>query len=232
MLILAIDTSTSVCSLALYDGQTILADFTVDNGLTHSEKMMPLLLDLLKVSGVNKTDLQGIAINIGPGSFTGLRIGLASVKTLAYALKLPVVGVSSHEALAYNMPIENIYLSPLIDAQKGNVYQAIYQWQGKCLQQVEPITIKSIEEAVKTLVDSGKNSFILGEWNNEKHDLLTKKVQLAQINLLKPKAASVALASYTRFIKGEYDDVFKVQPYYLKKSEAEILWEKRCQKNI
>ena len=232
MLILAIDTATSVCSLALYDGKTVLADFVLDNGLTHSEKMMPLLLDLLQASGVNKEDLTGIAINIGPGSFTGLRIGLASAKTMAYALNIPIVGVCAHQALAYNVRIENIYLSPLIDAQKGNVYQAIYRWQAGFLQEVQAITIKSCEEAVTTLVELGERCLILGEWKSDQDDLLTDKVQLAATNLLKSRATSVALASYSRFVSGDYDDAFTIQPYYLKKSEAEILWEKRCQNNI
>lgn len=232
MLILAIDTSTSVCSLALYNGKQILASFTINSGLSHSEKMMPLLLGLLQSSDVDKKDIEGVAVSIGPGSFTGLRIGLAAAKTLAYAFKIPIVGVLTHEVLAYNVPLEDIYLSPLIDAQKGRVYQVIYCWRGNTLQVVETIKIREYKEAIDELSRLEKHCLILGDWDEKYDSLLANNVCLAAKNILKPNASSLALASYGRFVNGDVEDVFSIQPYYLKKSEAEILWEQRCKKNI
>ena len=124
-MILGIDTSTIVSSVALIDNNKVLAELNVQHKLTHSEMLMPNIDTLLKLGSVNKCDLTAIAVSIGPGSFTGLRIGLATAKALAYALKIPIVGVSSLEALSYNFILPLIYIIPLLDAQKGDCYTAL-----------------------------------------------------------------------------------------------------------
>lgn len=224
MLILGIDTSTSVCSLALYDGQKVFCEWSVDNGFTHSEKMMPQLDMMLENSSINKKAIQGISVSMGPGSFTGLRIGIACAKTMAYALKIPVCAVPTLTSLAYNLPVDDVWLSPLVDGQKGNVYQAIYQWQQGKLQTIKEIEFLPYNDVLSFLAQSGKDCLLMGE---ELPGELPENVRQAPANCFKPKAASVAMLGYERLVKGESDDVFSLEPYYMKKSEAEILWEKR-----
>lgn len=227
MLILGIDTATSVCSLALYDGSKVLAEWTVDNGFTHSEKMMPQLEMMLDNSSIDKKQLEGIAVSIGPGSFTGLRIGLSSAKAMAYALQIPICGVSTLQALAFNLPVPGLLLSPLIDGQKGNVYQAIYKWQNNELVEVREIQHLPYAQALAFLQETGRQSFILGEEIEGVDGQLPVNASRAPANVCMPHAASVAMLGYQKFAKGENDDIFTLEPYYMKKSEAEILWEKK-----
>lgn len=131
MLTLAIDTATSVCAVGLCRDGRILAEYRIDMGMTHSEGLLPQLEQLLSRTKVAKSEIDLLAVSLGPGSFTGLRIGLASVEAMAYSWKKPVCGVNTLKALAYNLPVEGFVLSPVLDAQKGNFYQAIYEWQGR-----------------------------------------------------------------------------------------------------
>ena len=94
--------------------------------MTHSEGLVPQLEQIFTRTGIKKSDIELMAVSIGPGSFTGLRIGLATAEAIAYSLKIPLVGVNTLEALAYNLPIEGILLAPILDAQKGNYYLTIY----------------------------------------------------------------------------------------------------------
>ena len=122
MSILAIDTATQVSSVAVADEGRLLAELTMQGKLTHSETLLPHIEQVLKMAAVAKEDLTGIAISNGPGSFTGLRIGLAAAKAMSYVLNIPLVGVSTLQALAYQLPVPGVRLMCLLDAQKGNAY--------------------------------------------------------------------------------------------------------------
>lgn len=118
MLVLALDTATLVSSVALATEDTLLAEITLQTKKTHSELLMPHIQQLLAMANVDKKDIGAVAVSIGPGSFTGLRIGLATAKALAYALKIPIVGVPTLAALAYGCSLPGVLLAPLLDAQK------------------------------------------------------------------------------------------------------------------
>ena len=129
MLTLAIDTATKVCTVALCRQQELLAEYTINMGLTHSEGLLPQLEQLLERCNVDKKEIGLLAVSMGPGSFTGLRIGLATVEAMAYAWQCCLHGVDTLKALAYNVQLEGMVLSPVLDAQKGNFYQALYEWK-------------------------------------------------------------------------------------------------------
>jgi tRNA threonylcarbamoyladenosine biosynthesis protein TsaB len=224
---LGIDTAASVCSLALYDGVRVLSECSADGGLTHSEKMMPQLQALLDSCAVLPCQLAGIAVSLGPGSFTGLRIGLSSAKTMAYALKIPIAGIATPLSLAWNLPLPGVWLSPLIDGQKGNVYQTVYEWRAGRMFEVEKTTLKSCGEALSFLAQSGRECVALGEYPGEPPGGWPKGVHPAPPYVRKPRAAVAAFLGYARIAAQDWDDPFTLEPYYMKKSEAEILWEKR-----
>ena len=127
MLTLAIDTATKVCTVALCREQELLAEYTINMGMTHSEGLLPQLEQLLERTGIQKQDIELLAVSMGPGSFTGLRIGLATAEAMAYAWQCCLHGVDTLKALAYNIQLEGVVLSPVLDAQKGNFYQALYE---------------------------------------------------------------------------------------------------------
>ena len=146
MSILAIDTATQVSSVAVASVDKLAAELTMQAKLTHSETLMPHIKEVLRMANVRKENLEGIAVSIGPGSFTGLRIGLAAAKAMAYALNLPIVGVSTLKALAFHYPVSGIRIVSLLDAQKGNAYRESYEWEHGELCIVNPVEVLPIAE--------------------------------------------------------------------------------------
>ena len=163
MLTLAIDTATSVCAVGLCRDGRILAEYRIDMGMTHSEGLLPQLEQLLSRTKVAKSEIDLLAVSLGPGSFTGLRIGLASVEAMAYSWKKPVCGVNTLKALAYNLPVEGFVLSPVLDAQKGNFYQAIYEWRAGKLIQHQDVKVVDGQQLLENLAVLGTPALLLGE---------------------------------------------------------------------
>lgn len=151
MKILAVDTATKVCSVAVTENQTLLAELTIDHGHTHSTHLMPMIDDILAYCGLSMQALDGFAVTIGPGSFTGLRIGVSTVKGLAFSVSKPVAGVSVLEALAYQFPFAAYPICPMIDARKGEVYAGGYAFVDGELAQLWPAAALDPESAIATM---------------------------------------------------------------------------------
>lgn len=230
MPILALDTATLVSSVALIKPDTMLAELTIQTKLTHSELLMPHVAQLLSAARIQKSSLKGIAVSIGPGSFTGLRIGLASAKAMAYALNVPIIGVPTLTALAYNCPLPEGYLAPLLDAQKGNVYTALYSWQDGEIREDQPAHVGTFDQVLEQLSSLDKPVVVMGEaavMYQEKIKQAGQKIVLAPPHLIMPRAASVGLLGYKMFNSGVTHEVMALEPVYIRRSEAEELWERR-----
>ncbi|MBO5244741.1 MAG: tRNA (adenosine(37)-N6)-threonylcarbamoyltransferase complex dimerization subunit type 1 TsaB [Selenomonadales bacterium] len=228
MTILAIDTSTRVSSVALVEAGRVIAELNQDTRLTHSERLMPQIKQLLDMAEKKSRELSAIAVSIGPGSFTGLRIGMATAKTMAYALGIPIIGVPTLDALAWNCPLDGFCIVPMLDAQKGNVYTAQYRFEDGKLVPEEGAVVRAYEEMVSLLKAGGKQCIVVGERQAIRDaSLLTDNVRLAPPHLFAPRAASVALCAEVRLANGQIDDVMQLEPLYIRRAEAEVLWEKR-----
>ena len=226
MLTLAIDTSTRVCTVGLVQDGHVLAEYDISVGLTHSEGLMPQLDQMFARTGIKKENTDRIAVSIGPGSFTGLRIGLAAAEAMAYAWQCGICGVNTLEAMAYNIPVEGVVLVPVLDAQKGNFYAAFYEWTDGELRKVRPVEMADRETLLQQLQACGKPVLLMGECEKLMKKELPDGISVAPEQVRLPKASSVALAAEdTELLTGE--DVFTLRPYYIRKSEAEELWEKR-----
>ena len=226
MLTLALDTATRVCSVAVVREQEILAAYDVTMGLTHSESLLPQMNQLFSRTGLAKTDIEKIAVSSGPGSFTGLRIGLAAAEAMAYAWHCAICGVNTLKALAYNLPVSGVVLLPLLDAQKGNYYRGCYTWQDGKLKELQTIAIVSGRQLLEEAAACKLPVQLLGECSKLASLTLPENVLLAPAQVRLPKASSVALASQDpACVQGE--DLFHLAPYYLRQSEAEVLWQKR-----
>lgn len=231
MPILALDTSTLVSSVAVATADKLLAEITLQTKKTHSELLMPHIAKIMEMAEVSKTDLKAIAVSIGPGSFTGLRIGLATAKALAYGLNIPVLGVPTLAALAYGCLVPGVILAPMLDAQKGNVYQALFSWQDGELKELMPTTVIAIDETLAMLAQKDAPVLVMGEaaiMYSEKIRQAGKNLVLAAPNMIIPRAGSVAGLGYHLIKHGiQHDDVMTLEPLYIRRSEAEVLWERR-----
>ena len=230
MSILAIDTATQVSSVAVASVDKLAAELTMQAKLTHSETLMPHIKEVLRMANVRKENLEGIAVSIGPGSFTGLRIGLAAAKAMAYALNLPIVGVSTLKALAFHYPVPGIRIVSLLDAQKGNAYRESYEWEHGELRIVNPVEVLPIAEILAECAESGREVVVLGDIAARrirgKVDL-PSNVSVAPAHLVMPRSACVAMLGLQEFAAGHADNVMNMEPVYIRRSEAEVLWEKR-----
>lgn len=233
MLILGLDTTTLVSSAALIAGDTLLAEITQQTQKTHSERLLPQIAELLALAEMDKKDLEAVAVSSGPGSFTGLRIGLATAKALAYALRIPIVGVSTLAALAYGNPAPGGILAPMLDAQKGNIYLALYRWQGGTLTEITPPAVRSFTAALGELTQLSQPVIAMGEAAVMFRQEIQSAQQagadlwLAPPHCILPRAGSVALLGQKMLQQGIVHDCKTLEPHYIRRSEAEELWEKR-----
>ena len=230
MSILAIDTASSVSSVAVASEGKLQAEVTVEAGRTHSETLLSHIEGALSFAGVERSALRGVAVSIGPGSFTGLRIGLATAKAIAYGLGIPLVGVSTLAALALAGPVPAGHTLVLMDAQKGNAYAGLYEWRDGSLHEVRPVRVAPLAEAIAEAADLGKPVLLTGELVVKKRarlENLPENVTLAPAHLLTARASHVAWFGIARLAAGECDDPMTLEPFYIRRSEAEVLWEKR-----
>ena len=230
MSILAIDTASSVSSVAVASEGKLRAEVTIEAGRTHSETLLSHIEGALSFAGVERSALRGVAVSIGPGSFTGLRIGLATAKAIAYGLGIPLVGVSTLAALALAVPVSDVHTLALMDAQKGNAYAGLYEWRDGSLHEVRPVRVAPLAEAIAEAADRGKPVLLTGELAVKKRARLGNlpdNVTLAPAHLLTARASHVAWLGIARLAAGERDDPMTLEPFYIRRSEAEVLWEKR-----
>ncbi len=228
MLILALDTATLVSSVALAAPGRLLAELTLQTRKTHSERLMPHIEQLLTLADADKSAVGAIAVSIGPGSFTGLRIGLATAKALAYALGIPLIGVPTLAALAYGCPVPGALLAPTMDAQKGNIYIALYSWQAGELAEVLPPSVMDHAAAAAKLAARPEPVLVLGEAAELYADAFRKAgIAVAEPHVAMPRAGSVALLGARLHAAGVSHDAMTLEPLYIRRSEAEELWEKR-----
>ena len=230
MSILAIDTATQVSSVAVASADKLSAELTMQARLTHSETLMPHIEQVLKMASVKKEELEGLAVSIGPGSFTGLRIGLAAAKAMAYALRLPIVGVSTLKALAYHYPVPGVRIVSLLDAQKGNAYVESYDWEQGELVVKQEVTVLPIKEILPACGETGRPTVLLGDVAARRirgRMELPQNVTVAPPYLVMPRAACVAALGLQELAAGRRDNIMDMEPMYIRRSEAEVLWEKR-----
>ncbi len=220
MLVLGIETSTRAAGVALISDEKILAEISQESKLYHSENLLPQIEEVLRIAQVERVD--AVAVSIGPGSFTGLRIGLAAAKALSYAWQIKIIGVPTLHAMAAHFPKSSAMILPLIDAQKNSAYVQPF----KNLQPIEEITVRPITEILDAAEQSDDEIILCGDVLH-KIKSLPDNVTFAPINLRMPRAVNVALCGKILMDEGKISNVMDLEPLYLRRSEAEELWDKR-----
>jgi tRNA threonylcarbamoyladenosine biosynthesis protein TsaB len=228
MKILALDTATNSCSVALTDNGSLSAERTTLKDQTHSKHLMELIHSVFEIAGFGVRDVDGFAVTIGPGSFTGLRIGISTIKGLAHAVGKPVVGISSLKALAWQSGDRNHLIYPFLDARKGEVYWATYRFEGAHLVQKAPARATAPEAAL----DNIKNPcvFIGNGAQLYRQQIMTKLGYFAHFapkNKDILRASSIAFLSIERFHARDTDEVAGLIPHYIRKSDAELKFDNK-----
>ena len=226
MKILALDSTAKVAAVAICEDEKLLASFVCDNGLTHSEILLPMAEDAMKRTKIELSDIELFACNAGPGSFTGVRIGASVIKGLAFGRDIPCIPVSTLDSLAQNLfPLDGIYC-PVMDARRNQVYNTLYRCENGVLTKLTDDRAISLDDLATELCKNYENEkiYLSGDGYALAFSYLEKKgVPLCKTpsNLIDQNAHSTAVCALRRFNGGDRTTDSSLSPTYLRMPSAE-----------
>jgi tRNA threonylcarbamoyladenosine biosynthesis protein TsaB len=224
MRVLALETATLAGSAALLEGGQVVGQLALNIALTHSERLMAMVDQLLQDCRWETGDLEGLAVSVGPGSFTGLRVGVATAKGLALGLGLPVAAVPTLDALAGNLPFADAPVCPVLDARKGEVYLCLYRWVGDGFERQWEYLALAPRRAAERLAAAGP-AILLGDGVATCLPFLSElgaELRLAPPSHSMPSAALVGQLGHAMIKAGLAVGADALTPLYLRPSEAEL----------
>lgn len=233
MKILAIDTSTMLGGVAIMeDSSGLIAEVRLNVKSTHSERLMTTINSALRLAAITLQDIDAFAVAIGPGSFTGLRIALSTVKGLSYATGKPIISVPTFEALAWHFPYCRYPVCTMLDARKKEVYVALFQCENnRFIRLIDETSIKIselLERFDKDIAPSYESIIFTGEgallYRDRIIEVMGEKAIFASPEKMIPSPANVAYIGMKKALKGEFSEPIRLTPLYIRKSEAEIRW--------
>jgi tRNA threonylcarbamoyladenosine biosynthesis protein TsaB len=216
MRVLAVETSTLAGGAALLDDELTVGEYALDVSATHSERLMGAIDRLLTDAGWTVRDLEGLAVAVGPGSFTGLRIGLSTVKGLALALAIPIAAVPTLDALAAGLPFAALPVCPVLDARKREVYASLYRWDGSGMRREWDYLAIAPGELSARLHEP---VIVLGDGAGQIDSPHARRLRPPRRG---PSPASVGALGQARLSRGEVVAPAELVPIYLRPSEAEL----------
>ena len=229
MRVLSIDTATEAASCAVIEDNRLLGEITFNFEKQHSVILMPMIDNLLSSLHMDISSMDGFIASKGPGSFTGLRIGMSTIKGLSFGSQKPFISVSTLDALAYNLAYSSGIICPILDALRDNVYTALYTFEGEELKRTSDYMVISIEELID-LVKNEETVHFIGDGTVKFKEVLKKNVQgsyfaPAHINLA--RASSLGELGSKLLSSGIHEDLNTSTPIYLRKSQAEREYDKK-----
>ena len=233
MKVLGLDTSSNATSIAVIEDNKLICEYTVNTKTTHSQKLMPMIENMLKISEINVNDMDMIAICQGPGSFTGLRIGMATAKALSHVNNLPIIGVNSLELLAGNMDLSDKKICSILDAQRTQVYMGQYKFENNKLVEIKSVDVVEIDELLEELKSSNEEWILVGEAVYKYEDKI-KEIQ--NIYLPAPshnvnKASSLCTIAMNKYNQNiDVYDCYTINPVYIRKSQAEVQYDEKMKR--
>lgn len=230
MIVVGIDTSTPQTSVALGDDSQVLGAIRIA-GAARQESVTPALDVLLRSTATDVSRVGGVAVGIGPGLFTGLRVGVETAKTLAQVLNVPIVGIASLDALAYGVRYTSRRIAAVIDARRGEVFWSLYRPAPGGVMRTTPHAVGAPDHLVAELAASPGEVLCVGNgailYRREIEEL-GSQVEFASPTVAHPDAAALVELAAPRFLREEFDRPVDVLPLYLRRSDAEIAWDQRA----
>lgn len=234
MTMIAIDSSAKTISIAICQENRVLASLNLGVGVTHSKTLFPSIDSLLKFCSLTIKDINAFAVSVGPGSFTGLRIGIASVKGMAYSQNIPCIGVSTLMALAYNQIDSNAVIAAVMDARRQQVYNAMFEAKDGSLNRLTPDRALGVFELKTEIEQNYKNKRIIlvGDGAEMCYNQLkdNKNICLSSLQNRFQNASSVAALGFYLYHCGKFTDAFKIAPNYIRLSQAERIRNEKPEK--
>ena len=230
MKILGIDTSTMAANVAVLEDDKLICEYTINTKKTHSQKLMPMIENMLKLSDVDIKEIDAIAICVGPGSFTGLRIGMATAKAMAHVNNIPLIGVNSLEILGANMDLCNRNICSILDAQRNQVYMNKYILKDYKITELEEISIKAIDELLEEISSSNEDWVLVGE---AVYKYKEKIEEISNITIPSPannitKASTLCFVARDKMLANDQVyNCYNINPMYIRKSQAEEQYEEK-----
>ena len=225
MKILGLDSSGIVASVAIVEDDVLIAEYTVNYKKTHSQTLLPMLDEIVKMTELDLNSIDAIVVAAGPGSFTGLRIGSATAKGLGLALKKPLIAIPTVEGLAYNLYDISGLICPIMDARRKQVYTGIYRFTDHQLKVVEDQMAVPMETVIEKLNQYGEAVTFLGDGVSVFHELIAEKMTVpysfAPAHVNKQRAAAVAALGEIYYRQGKTETAMEHVPDYLRVSQAE-----------
>lgn len=221
MKILALDSTALVASVALCENTERLGEIMLNNGNTHSETLLPMIEFLLARFAMTSDDVDLFAASAGPGSFTGVRIGAATIKGLAFATKKPCIGISALEALAYNLRMADGLICPVMNARRKQVYTALFRAKDGTLERLMPDSAIAITELDAALTLYQEPIRLCGDGYTITESLLTHEITFVPEQMRQQSAYSVAQVALAAYESGTRSTDIDLSPVYLRLSQAE-----------
>jgi len=228
MLILGIDTVTEQISVALGGHEGVIARFEVARGRRHAETLTPAIEFVCAQADIGLDELALVAVDVGPGLFTGLRVGLATAKALALALRLPMIGITSLDLLAFPHRRSDRVIVPVIDARKGEVFTAMYRQVPGGLQQVAPPRVGPVDELVADLLARSQEVLCVGDGAHRYRDEILDGFHCEIGDDLHPSAATLVQLAHAQGLREEWVSAAEISPIYLRPPDAQINWATRA----
>lgn len=230
MLILGVETATAQvgCAIGRHDG--VLASFRAARGRRHAETLVPAIEFTCRHAGIELSDLAAVAVDVGPGLFSGLRVGIATAKAIALALRIPMVGVSSLDLLAFPVRHTNRLIVPAIDARRGELFYAFYRQVPGGVQRLTDYQVGSPADLVSELVASGEDSLLVGDGAQRYPDIVTGAtgIEVGGPFTAHPSAAALVELAHPLAMREEFVQSWELEPLYLRRTDAEINWDRRA----
>lgn len=225
MKILALDSSGLVASVALLEDETMIAEYTVNYKKTHSQTLLPMVDEIVRMTEQDMGTIDAIAVAAGPGSFTGLRIGSATAKGLAQALKKPIISVPTVDALAYNLYGTNQVICPIMDARRSQVYTGLYEFVNNEFQIMKEQYVDSIEMLIAQLNEINRPVVFIGDGIPPYTSIIEEKMQVpfsfAPSHLCRQRAGAVGNLAMKKYGIEQAENAEEHKPEYLRLSQAE-----------
>jgi len=226
MKVLGFDTATNWCTIGLVEDNELIAEWTIKSKMSQLNRLIPGISMLLKEKEIKFADLSAIAVTIGPGSFTGVRLGLVTAKTLSQAGRLPVIGINSLEAIVFQCPVENSLIVPVIDARKNQVFAGFYRRERNKITVLEEGKIFSPEELAEKINEKKEHCYLTGEGLEPYVNIISKYISLS-VTFLPPfygiiRGSTISIMGYERINEGYKDHYLDLIPIYIRPPDAKV----------